>query len=257
MAIPTGYKGLDQLLGGGLENGCLYVLAGRPSMGKSALALAIGDNINYIGKKNVVFFSLEMDKEKIFDRLCYMNPFFDTNSIKGNEVRRGESRLIIDDTPRCSAEQIREKCQEYMTLCDPLSVVIIDYVQLMSGNGISESRQREVEEILRELKNLSRELDITIVILSQLSRKTENRDDHRPLLSDFRESSAFETEPDVVLFLYRDDYYNRDTEKKGIAEINMARNRNGGSGTCELFYISPMMRFVDLGFLEAIKGETV
>lgn len=250
MAISTGYKGLDEILGGGLQNGCLYTLAARPSMGKSALALAIGDNINYIGKKNVVFFSLEMSKEKIFNRLRHINPYFNSDNIKDNEIWRGETRLIIDDTPGCSIGQIKEKCQEYMTQCNPLSVAIIDYVQLMSGNGKSDSRQGEIDEILRELKNLSRELNIPILILSQLSRAAEKRNDHRPLLSDFRESSAFETEADVVLFVYRDEYYNRDTEKKGIAEINLARNRNGELGKCELYFMSPVMRFVDPGFLE-------
>ena len=245
MVISTGYKELDTLLGGGLRNGNLYILASRPAMGKSALALGIGDNINYIEKKNVMFFSLEMSKEQLFNRLRLINPYFYNDSIKENEVRRGETRLIIDDTPGCTVKQIREKCQEYMTLCNPLAAAIIDYIQLMNGNQKSNSRQEEIEDILRELKNLSRELNIPVVILSQLSRAVEQRTDHRPLLSDLREVGAVETDADAVLFLYRDDYYNHDTEKNGIAEINLAKNRYGKLGTCEYFYLRPSMRFIE------------
>ncbi|MBR1910463.1 MAG: replicative DNA helicase, partial [Lachnospiraceae bacterium] len=157
----------------------------------------------------------------------------------------GESKLIIDDTPGISIGELRSKCRKYKAENKDLSVIIIDYLQLMSGSGRTDSRQQEISDISRSLKSLARELNIPVVALSQLSRAVEKRDDHRPMLSDLRESGAIEQDADVVMFLYRDDYYNPDTDKKGIAEVIIAKQRNGPIGTTELVWLPDLTKFAN------------
>ena len=156
-----------------------------------------------------------------------------------------KSKLIIDDTPGITISELRSKCRKYK-MENNLGLIIIDYLQLMSGNGRTESRQQEISDISRSLKALARELDVPVVTLSQLSRAVEQRPDHRPMLSDLRESGAIEQDADVVMFLYRDDYYNKDTELKGIAEIIIAKQRNGPIGTVKMAWIPEQTRFADL-----------
>ena len=155
------------------------------------------------------------------------------------------SNLIIDDTPGISISELRSKCRKYK-MEHNLAIVMIDYLQLMSGNGKSESRQNEISEISRSLKALARELSVPVVALSQLSRKVEERPDHRPMLSDLRESGAIEQDADVVMFLYRDDYYHKDSEKKGISEVIIAKQRNGPIGTVELIWLPEYTKFANM-----------
>ena len=157
----------------------------------------------------------------------------------------GESKLIIDDTPGISVGELRSKCRKYKAENKDLAVIMIDYLQLMSGNGRTDSRQQEISDISRSLKALARELNVPVVALSQLSRAVEKRDDHRPMLSDLRESGAIEQDADVVMFLYRDDYYNPDTEKKGIAEVIIAKQRNGPIGKTELVWLPDLTKFAN------------
>ena len=158
----------------------------------------------------------------------------------------GDSGLVIDDTPGISISDMRSKCRKIKLEHDNLGLIIIDYIQLMTSNSRSESRQQEVSEISRSLKALARELNVPVIALSQLSRAVEQRPDHRPMLSDLRESGAIEQDADVVMFLYRDDYYNKDTEQKGIAEIIIAKQRNGPIGTVKMAWLPEQTRFADL-----------
>ena len=157
----------------------------------------------------------------------------------------GKSKLIIDDTPGISIQELRSKCRKYK-LENDLDIIMIDYLQLMSGGGRSESRQQEISEISRSLKGLARELNVPVIALSQLSRAVEQRPDHRPMMSDLRESGAIEQDADVVMFIYRDDYYNKDTEKQNIAEIIIGKQRNGPVGTVELAWMPKYTRFANL-----------
>ena len=157
----------------------------------------------------------------------------------------GNSHLIIDDTPGISISELRSKCRKFKLEHD-LKLIIIDYLQLMSGNGRSESRQQEISEISRSLKGLARELNVPVIALSQLSRAVEQRPDHRPMLSDLRESGAIEQDADVVMFIYRDDYYNKDTDLKNIAEIIIAKQRNGPIGTINLVWLPQYTKFANM-----------
>ena len=256
--IPTGFIDLDYRTAG-LQPSDLILIAARPSMGKTAFVLNIAQYMAFKKDKAVAIFSLEMSREQLMNRLLSMESKVDsqhlrTGNLKDDEWSKliesagmiGESRLMIDDTPGISIGEMRSKCRKYK-LEHGLDIIIIDYLQLMSGSGksSSESRQQEISDISRSLKALARELNVPVVALSQLSRAVEQRTDHRPMLSDLRESGAIEQDADVVMFIYRDDYYNKDSENKGIAEIIIAKQRNGPIGTVNLVWLPDYTKFAN------------
>ena len=255
--IPTGFVDLDYKTSG-LQPSDFILVAARPSMGKTAFVLNMAQYMAFRKDKSVAIFSLEMSKEQLVNRLFSLESKVDSQKIRTGSLEDedwakliegagviGNSRLIIDDTPGITISELRSKCRKYK-MENNLGLIIIDYLQLMSGNGRTESRQQEISDISRSLKALARELDVPVVTLSQLSRAVEQRPDHRPMLSDLRESGAIEQDADVVMFLYRDDYYNKDTELKGIAEIIIAKQRNGPIGTVKMAWIPEQTRFADL-----------
>ena len=256
--IATGFIDLDYRTAG-MQPSDLVLIAARPSMGKTAFVLNIAQYVAFHSGECVAIFSLEMSKEQLVNRLFAMESKVDsqhlrTGNLSDQEWEKliesagmiGQSKLIIDDTPGISIAEMRSKCRKFKLEMD-LKMVIIDYLQLMSGSGRgNESRQQEISDISRSLKALARELQVPVIALSQLSRAVEQRPDHRPMLSDLRESGAIEQDADVVMFIYRDDYYNPDTEKKGIAEINIAKQRNGPIGTVDLVWLPEFTKFANL-----------
>ena len=256
--LSTGFTDLDNRTAG-LQPADFILIAARPSMGKTALVLNIADYMTMRENRCVGIFSLEMSKEQLVNRLLAMQSHVEAQKIRTGDLSEnewaeviesagniGESRLIIDDTPAISVAELRSKCRKYKMEFG-LELVIIDYLQLMSGSGRSgDSRQQEISDISRSLKALARELNVPVVALSQLSRAVESRPNHRPMLSDLRESGAIEQDADLVMFIYRDDYYNEDSEKKGIAEIIIAKQRNGPIGTVELSWQPSLTRFANL-----------
>ena len=255
--IPTGFIDLDYKLSG-LQPSDLILVAARPSMGKTAFVLNIAQYVAFKKNRSVAIFSLEMSKEQLVNRLFSLESRVDAQLLRSGNLSDadwekliegagiiGKSHLIIDDTPGISISELRSKCRKYKLEHD-LKLVIIDYLQLMTGSGRSDSRQQEISDISRSLKQVARELNVPVIALSQLSRQVEQRPDHRPMLSDLRESGAIEQDADVVMFIYRDDYYNPDTEKKGIAEINIAKQRNGPIGTVDLVWLPEFTKFANL-----------
>ena len=250
--IPTGFIDLDYKLSG-LQRSDLVLIAARPSMGKTAFVL----NIAFRQNLAVAIFSLEMSKEQLVNRLFSLESHVDAQILRTGNLSDtdwekliegagtiGSSRMIIDDTSGITISEMRSKCRKYK-LEMGLDLVIIDYLQLMSGSNSrrNESRQQEISEISRSLKGLARELNVPVIALSQLSRAVEQRTDKRPMLSDLRESGAIEQDADVCMFIYRDDYYNPDTEDKNIAEIIIAKQRNGPIGTVRLAWMPQYTRF--------------
>ena len=257
--IPTGFIDLDYKLSG-LQPSDLILVAARPSMGKTAFVLNIAQYIAFKKDKSVAIFSLEMSKEQLVNRLFSLESQVDAQAIRSGNMKDsdwekliegagiiGQSHLIIDDTPGISISELRSKCRKYK-LEQGLDVVIIDYLQLMTGSvgKSSESRQQEISEISRSLKGLARELNVPVIALSQLSRAVESRPDKRPMLSDLRESGAIEQDADVVMFIYRDEYYNKDSEFKKQAEIIIAKQRNGPIGTVNLAWLGEYTKFANL-----------
>lgn len=256
--LSTGFADLDNQTAG-LQPSDFILIAARPSMGKTALALNIAENLALREDHCVAIFSLEMSKEQLVNRLFAIESHIDAQKIRTGDLTEqewsdliesagniGESRLIIDDTPAITVAQMRTKCRKYKMEYG-LEMVIVDYLQLMSGAGRSgDSRQQEISDISRSLKALARELNVPIVSLSQLSRAVESRPNHRPMLSDLRESGAIEQDADLVMFIYRDDYYNPDSEEKGIAEIIVAKQRNGPIGTVKLSWQPALTKFANL-----------
>lgn len=255
--IPSGFIDLDYKTAG-FQPSDLILIAARPAMGKTAFVLNLAEHIVLRKNMAAVIFSLEMSKEQLVNRLFAQQSKVDSNNIRtGNlsdsEWERliesasavGNSKLIIDDTSSISIAELRSKCRKYK-LENDIQIVIIDYLQLMSGGGKSESRQQEVAEISRALKGLARELNVPIIALSQLSRAVESRPDKRPMLSDLRESGAIEQDADIVMFLYRDEYYNKDSEDKGIAEVIIAKQRHGAIGTVKLAWLPNYTKFANL-----------
>ena len=255
--IPTGFIDLDYRTAG-MQPSDLVLIAARPSMGKTAFVLNIAQHVAFKQNQTVAVFSLEMSKEQLVNRLFALESQVDSQNIRTGQLSDiewekliesagiiGKSNLIIDDTPGISIAELRSKCRKYK-LEHNLSMIIIDYLQLMSGSGRSDSRQQEISDISRSLKAIARELSVPVLALSQLSRAVEQRPDHRPMLSDLRESGAIEQDADVVMFIYRDDYYNHDTERKDIAEIIIAKQRNGPIGTVELAWIPKYTKFANL-----------
>ena len=257
--IPTGFIDLDYKLSG-LQPSDLILVAARPSMGKTAFVLNIAQYVAFKKKKSVAIFSLEMSKEQLVTRLFSLESQVDAQALRTGNMKDsdwekliegagiiGQSQLIIDDTPGISVSELRSKCRKYK-LENDLDLIIIDYLQLMTGSigRSSESRQQEISEISRSLKGLARELNVPVIALSQLSRAVEGRPDKRPMLSDLRESGAIEQDADVVMFIYRDEYYNKDSEYKKQAEIIIAKQRNGPVGTVHLAWLGEYTKFANL-----------
>ena len=255
--IPTGFYDLDYKMAG-LQNSDLILIAARPSMGKTAFALNIAEYVTVKQNVTTAIFSLEMSKEQLAKRILAMNSRVDSQKLRTGDLSDeewmdivdsaktiGETNLIIDDTPGISVGELRSKCRK-LKIEKNLGLVMIDYIQLMTGGKRVESRQQEISEISRSLKALAREIDAPIIALSQLSRKVESRDDKRPMLSDLRESGAIEQDADVVMFIYRDEYYNKDTENPGVTEIIIGKQRNGPIGTVRLGWKSELTKFVNL-----------
>ena len=257
--IPTGFIDLDYKLSG-FQPSDFILIAARPSMGKTAFVLNIAQYMAFKKNKAVAIFSLEMSKEQLVNRLFSLESQVDAQSLRTGNMKDsdwekliegagviGQSKLIIDDTPGISISELRSKCRKYK-LEHGLDIIIIDYLQLMTGSvgKSSESRQQEVSDISRQLKGLARELNVPVVSLSQLSRAVESRPDKRPMLSDLRESGAIEQDADVVMFIYRDEYYNKDSEFKKQAEIIIAKQRNGPVGTVNLAWLGEYTKFANL-----------
>lgn len=255
--LATGFTDLD-FKTSGFQRSDLILVAARPSMGKTALVLNIAQYMAFKQNKYVAIFSLEMSKEQLMNRLLSMESKVDSQNMRNGNLQDddwakliesagliGDSNLIIDDTPGISIRELRSKCRKYK-LEHGLDIIMIDYLQLMSGSGRGDSRQQEISDISRSLKAIARELNVPVVALSQLSRAVESRTDHRPMLSDLRESGAIEQDADVVMFIYRDDYYNKDSENKGIAEVIIAKQRNGPIGTVNLVWLPDYTKFANL-----------
>lgn len=255
--IATGFVDLDYRTSG-MQPSDLILVAARPSMGKTAFVLNIAQYVAFHSNLATAIFSLEMSKEQLMNRLFALEARVDAQLLRSGNLADsdwekliegagtiGKSKLIIDDTPGISISELRSKCRKYKLEQD-LKLIIIDYLQLMSGSGRSDSRQQEISDISRSLKGLARELNVPVIALSQLSRQVEQRPDHRPMLSDLRESGAIEQDADVVMFIYRDDYYNKDTEDKNIAEIIIAKQRNGPIGTVNLVWLPQYTKFVNM-----------
>ena len=255
--IPTGFADLDYKTAG-LHKSDLILVAARPAMGKSAFALNIATNAAINAKIPVAIFNLEMSKSQMVNRMLCSEAMVDSNKIRTGKIEEddwvklatalgplSEAPIYIDDTPGISVAEIRAKCRK-LKLEKNIGLVVIDYLQLIQGSGKrNASREQEISEISRSLKILAKELDIPVIALSQLSRAAEQRADHRPMLSDLRESGAIEQDADIVMFLYRDDYYNPDTEKKNIAEVILAKHRAGSTGTVELLWMGNYTKFAN------------
>lgn len=257
--VPSGFTELDYRTAG-FHGSELILIAARPAMGKTAFALNIAANAALKGNTAVAVFSLEMSKEQLVNRILCSESMVDSNKVRTGKLEEddwtklagtigplSEAEIYIDDTPGINIMEIRAKCRK-LKLEKNIGMVVIDYLQLIqgSGNRRSGSREQEISEISRSLKILAKELDVPVIALSQLSRAAEQRPDHRPMLSDLRESGAIEQDADIVMFLYRDDYYNQDSEKKDIAEVIIAKHRGGSTGTVELLWLGSYTKFVNL-----------
>ena len=256
--IPTGFSDLD-FRTSGLHNSDLILVAARPAMGKSAFALNIATNAAVRAKVPVAIFSLEMSKEQMTSRILCSEAMVDSNKVRTGKIddeewsklaaasgELSEANIYIDDTPGISIMEIRAKCRK-MKIEKNIGLVVIDYLQLVQGSGKrGGSREQEIAEISRSLKILAKEINVPVIALSQLSRAPEQRPDHRPMLSDLRESGSIEQDADIVMFLYRDDYYNEDSEKKNIAEVILAKHRAGSTGTVELLWLGNYTKFANI-----------
>lgn len=256
--ISTGFYDLDEMTSG-WQRSDLVILAARPSMGKTAFVLNLAQNAGVQVGSPVALFSLEMSKEQLVQRLLCSEARLDMNKLRTGMLhtndwssladamgRLGEAPIFIDDTPAVTVLDVRAKCRRLKTELKDLGLIIIDYIQLMQGRkGGSDNRVQEVAEISRGLKTLARELNVCVIALSQLSRAVESRPNKRPMLSDLRESGSIEQDADIVMFIYRDEYYNPESEHKGEAEIIIAKQRNGPVGTVELLYQASITRFLN------------
>ena len=254
--LSTGFMDLDSKTSG-FQRSDLILVAARPSMGKTAFSLNLCQNAATKNEASVAIFSLEMSKEQLVQRMLSSESHIPMQDLRNGKLKEEDwislakamnslsnCSIYIDDTPAISVLEMRAKCRK-LKMEKGLNLIMIDYLQLMSGNGKNESRQQEISTISRSLKALAREMDCPVVALSQLSRAPELRADHRPILSDLRESGAIEQDADLVMFLYRDEYYFPDSEKKGIGEVIIAKQRNGETGTVELVWLGQFQRFAD------------
>lgn len=254
--ITTGFKDLNKKING-LQRTDLILIAARPAMGKTAFSLNLVQNAALKGDASVAVFSLEMSKEQLVQRMLSSQSSVDLKKIKTGTLNDNDwpriidamavlsdAKIHIDDTPGIKISELRSKCRK-LKIEKGLDLVLIDYLQLMEGEGNNESRQQEISKISRSLKILAKELNCPVVALSQLSRAPEQRADHRPMLSDLRESGAIEQDADIVMFLYRDEYYHADSESKNIGEVIIAKNRHGETGSVELVWLGEVQRFGD------------
>lgn len=261
--IPTGFRDLD-FLTAGMHNSDLILIAARPSMGKTAFVLNLAENMAIKNDKKVAIFSLEMSKVQLINRILSLESRVEAGKLRTGNLQENDwsklleggaivskSGLLLDDTPGITIAELRSKCRRFKAEVG-LDIIMIDYLQLMQGNS-KESRQQEISEISRSLKAIAREMNVPVIALSQLSRAVEQRPDHRPMLSDLRESGAIEQDADLVMFIYRDDYYNHDTDKKGVSEIIIAKQRNGALGTVELTWLPEYTRFANKEHSEQYK----
>ena len=259
--IPTGFEKVDHMTSG-LQRSDLIIVAGRPSMGKSALAVSMAEHVGIEEKMGVAIFSLEMSKEQLVQRMLCSQARVDAHKVRSGFLsasdwpkltaaagRLSEAKIFIDDTPAISALELRAKARRLKASHD-IQLIILDYLQLMRCTIRSDSRQQEISEISRSIKALARELNIPIIALSQLSRAVESRQDHRPQLSDLRESGAIEQDADLVILLVREEYYNPTEENKGVADVILAKQRNGPVGTVKLAFVKEYMRFGNLAYSE-------
>lgn len=255
--LSTGFYDLDEMTSG-WQRSDLVIVAARPSMGKTAFTLNLAQHASVECNSPVAVFSLEMSKEQLVQRLLCSEAKIDANKLRSGFLqtndwtalanamgRLGEAPLFIDDSAAVSVLDIRAKCRRLKAEMKDLGLIIIDYIQLMSGRKATDNRVQEVSEISRGLKQLARELNVPVIALSQLSRAVESRQNKRPMLSDLRESGAIEQDADLVMFIYRDDYYNPESELRGEAEIIIAKQRNGPVGTVELLYQASITRFLN------------
>ena len=254
--ITTGFKDLNKKING-LQRTDLILLAARPAMGKTAFSLNLVQNAALKGDASVAVFSLELSKEQLVQRMLSAQSNVELSKIKTGTLGESdwpriidgmavlsEAKIFIDDTPGIKISEIRSKCRR-LKMEKGLDLILIDYLQLMEGEGKNENRQQEIAKISRSLKILAKELDCPVVALSQLSRSPELRKDHRPILSDLRESGSIEQDADIVMFLYRDEYYHDDSEKKNIGEVIVAKNRHGETGNVELVWFGQVQKFAD------------
>ena len=252
--LPTGFHDIDKMTSG-LQKSDLVLIAARPSMGKTALGINIAQSIAIKNDRSVALFSLEMSKEQLVQRMLSTQAHVEITKIRtgklteeewikvaGATVPLGKAKIYIDDTPGITVMEIKAKARR-LKMESGLDLVLIDYLQLMSSDSRSESRQQEISAISRGLKGLARELECPIIALSQLSRAPEQRSDHRPILSDLRDSGAIEQDADIVMFLYRDDYYHEDSENTNIGEVIIAKQRNGPTGTVKLAWLGKYTKF--------------
>lgn len=255
--IASGFIDLDNMTAG-FQPSDLILVAARPSMGKSSFVLNITQHASVKAKKSVAFFSLEMSKEQLASRMISAEAMIDAQKIRNGNLENkdfekllsgasvlGEAKIFIDDTPGISVSDLRAKCRK-LKMNHGLDLIIIDYLQLMTAGGRTESRQQEISEISRSLKAIAREMQAPVIALSQLSRAVESRADHRPMLSDLRESGAIEQDADVVMFLFREEYYNATPENKGQAEVIIAKQRNGPTGSAKLLWLGEYTRFMNM-----------
>ena len=255
--LRTGFINLDNMLTG-LHGGELILVAARPAMGKTAFVLNIAHHVAIRENTPVAIFSLEMGKEQLGTRLIAVDSMVDAKSLKTGEIkdsdwdsifesadRLSNAKIFIDDNSSITMAEMRTKCRR-LKQTENIGLIVIDYLQLMSSSGKVESRQLFIAEMSRALKSLARELNIPVIALSQLNRAVDSRPDHKPVLADLRESGAIEQDADVVMFIYRDDYYNEASEKPGVAEIIVAKQRNGATGPVELAWLSRFTKFANL-----------
>ncbi|MFN8679184.1 MAG: replicative DNA helicase [Thermomicrobiales bacterium] len=256
VGVATGYSDMDQMTGG-LQRSDLIILAARPSMGKTSLALGMAYGAAVVHKRTVGIFSLEMSAEQLVQRILSMETGVDSHRLRLGQIddnewdrisrafgRLSEAPIYVDDSSSSSIMDVRSKARRLQAE-QGLDLIIVDYLQLMSGRR-TDNRVQEISEISRGLKGLARELNVPVVALSQLSRAVESRSDHRPMLSDLRESGSIEQDADIVMFIYREDKYEEESEKKGIAEIIIAKHRNGPVGSVNLRFFDRTARFADL-----------
>lgn len=256
--IPTGFIDLDEKMAG-LQNSDLILIGARPAMGKTAFVLNIAQHVAFKEGKTVAIFSLEMSKKQLVKRLFALEGMIDSQALRVGDLKEtdwerlvetagiiGRSNLIIDDTGSISVKDLCSKCRKYK-LEKGLDLIIIDYLQLMSGSQRNKntSREQEVGEISRALKGLAKELDIPIIALSQINREADKRQDHKPITADLRESGNIEQDADIIMFIYRDEVYNKDTEKKNVAEIIIAKQRNGTTGSVDLTWLPQYTKFAN------------
>lgn len=272
IGIPTGLLDVDRMLGGGLSRSDLILIAARPGMGKTALLMTMADHAASKEKKTVGIWAMEMSGEQLVDRAVAMRSEINTQRLRKGELHErewplffetigalSETHIFIDDTPRLRPSQLAARARK-LHMQHGLDLIMVDYLQLMEADSRTDNRVQEVSEISRALKNLARELDVPVVAAAQLSRAVENRQDKRPQLSDLRDSGSLEQDADIVMFIYRDEYYNPETtERPNIAELNFAKHRNGPTGTIGLYWSGSLTRFRDLAWQEVRlngSGET-